>query len=176
MVNHPTGPTPIPRHPTGCFVYTGKYRAKVPRFSKGPWAKVPRFSEGPRTSKTVLGTRAERRVQRTVFEVGGLASKTVNHLDERQGNFDSLRGWVCFQTHWRWETQRIQHLIGWWWSPLYDWLIWGCQDPADPASDWLIVVQALSLADLRVPRVADSKVGCQIAFSWPVLAKSSPFI
>ena len=102
--------------------------------------------------------------------------KTVNHLDERQGNFDSLRGWVCFQTHWRWETQRIQHLIGWWWSPLYDWLTWGCQDPVDPASDWLIVVQALLLADLRVPRVADSKVGCQIAFSWPILAKSSPFI
>ena len=25
--------------------------------------------------------------------------KTVNHLDERQGNFASLRGWVCFQTH-----------------------------------------------------------------------------
>ena len=25
--------------------------------------------------------------------------KTVNHLDEQQGNFDSLRGWVCFQTH-----------------------------------------------------------------------------
>ena len=105
-----------------------------------------------------------------------LYPKTVNPLDPRRGNFDSLRGWVCFQTHWRWETQQIQHPIGWWWSELYDWLIWGCQDPADPASDWLIVVQALSLVDLRVPRVADSKVGCQIAFSWPVLAKSSPFI
>ena len=44
-----------------------------------PWAKVPRFSErpwercSPRTSKTVRGTRAERRVPRTVFEVRGLA-------------------------------------------------------------------------------------------------------
>ena len=43
-----------------------------------PWAKVPRFSEGPwgmsspRTSKTVRGTRAKRRVPRTVFEVRGL--------------------------------------------------------------------------------------------------------
>ena len=83
-------------------------------------------------------------------------------------NVKGIEMMVCFQTHWRWETQ---HLIGWWWSPLYDWLIWGCQDPADPASDWLIVVQALSLADLRVPKVADSKVGWQIAFSWPVLAK-----
>ena len=26
-------------------------------------------------------------------------TKTVNPLDPRRGNFDSLRGWVYFQTH-----------------------------------------------------------------------------
>ena len=42
------------------------------------WAKTPPFYEGswergsPRTSKTVRGTRAKRRVPRTVFEVRGL--------------------------------------------------------------------------------------------------------
>ena len=102
--------------------------------------------------------------------------KTVNPLDLQRGNFDSLRGWVCFQTHWCWETQQIQNLIGWLWSQICDWLIWGCQDPADPESDWLIVVPALWLADLRVPRIADPKVSCQIAFSRPVLAKLSLWV
>ena len=46
--------------------------AKVPRFSEGPWGM-----SSPRTSKTVRGTRAKRRVPRTVFEVRGL------HLSQR---------------------------------------------------------------------------------------------
>ena len=44
-----------------------RHWAKVPRFSEGPWGM-----SSPRTSKTVRGTRAKRRVPRTVFEVRGL--------------------------------------------------------------------------------------------------------
>ena len=56
---------------------------KYPIVKGGCWAKTPPFSEGswerysPRTSKTVRGTRAKRRVPRTVFEVRGL------HLSQR---------------------------------------------------------------------------------------------
>ena len=58
-------------------------------------------------------------------------SKTVNPLDPRRGNFDSLRGWVCPLT---------------------------LRDSVDPESDWLIVVSALGLADLRVPRSSRSRI------------------
>ena len=65
-----------------------------------------RESRGVRVGRHLLALDAV-----TAFYI--IPTKTVNHLDERQGNFDTLRGWVCFQIHWRWEIQRIQHLIGW---------------------------------------------------------------
>ena len=43
------------------------YNDKTPPFSEGSWERC-----SPRTSKTVRGTRAKRRVPRTVFEVRGL--------------------------------------------------------------------------------------------------------
>ena len=67
-------------------------------------------------------------------------AKTFNPLDPRRGNFDSMRGWVAS------DSLKLR-------------------DPANPQSDWLIVVPALWLADLRVPRSSRSAI-------W--LVKSSP--
>ena len=53
---------------------------------------------------------------------------------------------------------------------------WLCRDPADPQSVWLIVVPAPKLADLKVPRKEEPKIGCQIAFSPPILAKLLPLV
>ena len=60
------------------FLFTQEFGQWWHLIWAGLWAKVPRFSVGtwgmssPRTSKTVRGTRAKRRVPRTVFEVRGL--------------------------------------------------------------------------------------------------------